>query len=160
MITLILLIALALGQVATIAAGVMAYRYVRRETDVARETEIEQSLRQSVAELLAELEASTERAAQGLSRQRATLTKLLREADRRIQVLPDAPVEPGRSSSGFSTDTALQTVTRNARLASEWQDVALRLAHEGLAEATIARQLRVGLEDVRLTLATRMPGSA
>ena len=113
---------------------------------------MEQSLRQGVTEWLAELETSTERAAHGLARRRTAPSNLRRNANRRIPALPDAPIEGMQGSPGFSPDAALETVTRSVQRASGWQDVTVRLAHEGLGDVAIARQRRVGLEDVRRTL--------
>ncbi len=157
------------GSVITILFGVLqavtalgvVYLYVRlqRALQYSRETEMELSLRRTVADLLAELEASTERAATGIAEQRTTLAQLLRDADRRIQLLPetDAPLVSGMNPA---TDPVVATVRRNARMATGWQEVAMRLATEGLSEAAIARQLRVGLDEVRLTLATYTSGNA
>jgi hypothetical protein len=152
-------IALAACHLLTLLAGFLLYRSLRRELLRGRDLEIEQSLRGSVTDLLAELEASTERAAQGITRQRVALTRLLRDADRRIQLLPDADGDAAAEVPAAAVGL-LDTVTQQAQRASGWQDVAVQLAEEGIAEVAIARRLKVGLEEVRLTLATRMPGTA
>ena len=146
-------------QAITVVGIVYLYVRLQHALQYSRETEMELSLRRTVADLLSELEASTERAASGIAEQRSTLAKLLRDADRRIQLLPEnqAPIAAGMNPA---TDPILATVTRNARQATGWQEVAMRLATEGLSEAAIARQLRVGLDEVRLTLATYTNGNA
>jgi hypothetical protein len=150
------LLVLATTQLVTLLGGVALYRSLKRDVEQAHRSQIEDSLRQSVTELLAELEASTERAAQGISRQRESLVRLLRDADRRIQLLPDE----GPAEDAGEMEPVVSSVARQARRAAGWQEVAVRLAGDGLSEAAIARRLKVGLEEVRLTLALHMPGPA
>ncbi len=154
--TMNLVLLLLITQIATIVVGAYLYRGLNRRLAEGRDAEADQALKQSVAELLSELEISAERATQGLARQRATLTRLVREADRRIQVLPDAadlasPPPLRRQPAGEAR--------RTPGRASAWQDLAIRLAEDGLSESAIARQLRIGVEEVRLTLATRGIGA-
>lgn len=144
-----LLTVLLIVQLLTIAGLAYGFVLLRRVLERQSETETERLMAAGLEDLLQELQASAEQSIQDLARQKAALQRLLREADKRIQLLPDEPAPPAAAPVGAARR---KSARRPEAAGPRWQEEALQLAREGLSATAIARQVRAGVEEVRLVL--------
>lgn len=147
-----MLLFLLFTQILTLAGLAYCFALIRRGTARGSEAELERLVTVGVEDLLQELQESADKAIRDLARQKATLQKLLREADKRIQLIPDEEEQP------------VARARRKGKLPPArpqgWQEEAVQLAREGMSPHAIARQLRAGVEEVRIVLARALPPSA
>ncbi|HEY8490777.1 MAG TPA: hypothetical protein VIO14_07265 [Dehalococcoidia bacterium] len=145
-----MLLTLFVVQLLTIAGLAYCFVLLRRTLERQSAAETERFMTAGLEELLQDLQASAEQSIQDLARQKTALQRLLREADKRIQLLPEEQEQPAPAPAGRAGRR--KAAQRPAPAGPRWQEEALHLAREGLSVPAIARQLKAGVEEVRLVL--------
>lgn len=96
-------------------------------------------------ELLGELQHSMQAIRQQLTQQRESLTGMLSEGERSMRTRAAPPVERTRAAAPAVADPL-----RGLDPTTELRGAVARLVAEGLSDRAIARQLHIGLEEVRM----------
>ena len=141
-----------------VAGGLLlnAYLLVRQPKVETAEMAVEALATESMDELLLELQHAIEEVKGQLARQRATLTGLLTEAGAYGQPAPGMPQRgaalaspggrpPARPPAPPHIDTGVAPPA-----AADLRAAVDQLVAEGLSDRSIARRLRIGVEEVRL----------
>lgn len=146
-----MLLTLLILQLLTVAGLAYCFVLLRRTMERQAEADAERTAAASLEDLLQEVQASAEQSIQDLARQKSALQKLLREADKRIQLIPDDHANPALSVSAIKASRR-RPARRIESAGTTWQEEALQLARDGMSAAAIARQVKAGVEEVQLVL--------
>jgi len=155
----VLLIALTIGlPLMLLALGVLyhAYLFGRQPVD-ALEQHVDALATESAEELLLALQDAVDEMQQQLAHQRETLAGMLSEQRPMLATLADRPIAAGEF---VPQSDALTGGTGQLASGEAAQDIRGRiafLAEDGLSDRAIARELHIGLEEVRIA---RMRGQS
>ena len=141
--TLLLGVPLMLLAVGVIANAVLLMG--RRDADPT-DVELEALATQSAGELVVHLQQSVEEMRGQLARQRSTLESLLFDVDRSTRATASSAAAARSSAAAPAIGAVPDSTTDLPRVVD-------RLVSEGLSDRTIARRLRIGVEEVRLARA-------
>jgi hypothetical protein len=156
----VLLIALTIGvPLMLLALGVLyhAYLFGRQPVD-ALEQHVDALATESAEELLLALQDAVDEMQQQLAHQRETLAGMLSEQRPMLATLADRPMAAGEFVP--QSDARSGGADREHTSGEPAQDIRGRiafLAEDGLSDRAIARELHIGLEEVRIA---RMRGQS
>lgn len=158
----VLLISIALGvPLMLLALGVLYHAYILSKQPIDLETHVEQ-LATDPNEVMRGLQRSMNDIRGELTRQRSSLREMLSDAQPATATADPMAPQPPTPMPGVMPEMAPPEPTPMLpidRTSGELRSAVRDLAAEGLSDRSIARRLRVGLEEVRLARATSTSGS-
>jgi hypothetical protein len=150
-----LLLAISIGlPVLLLALGIIYHGYVISKQAMLidpLDTHVTSLATDHADELLGDLQRSMGQIREQLTQQRQSLSGMLSDSERRAPVRARAVAAAAPHYDYPATPSRIPVRERIADPTADMRHTVAQLAAEGLSDRAIARQLRVGLEEVRMT---------